>query len=629
MVKNIKKLFIGMFISLYWIASVNLVHAAQDLQLYDIEETAPTSAVSSINSALYLVTVPEEIEFGDIGSNNFTSKYPITIQFLKTELGDVYIESPVTIMIQSDSNKIEVNSTLKNSGVMDSRSFDSILWIAPENIEQLNKGEYVGNIQYDFAFCADEVYDDSKGEQLSDRSQGIITNGFTSIIKDNPKNEKHSFLLKENNTSWTSSISAALEIEGMISFEQAFSMELLKYNNSVESAVNYLSNVIEVRIPLSPLVPSIGEEYKIVNIGNNTVVELQKLETRPMGEHNFTHGQYFLGIDCVYIYTSEMIDIGIFIGDSEVGTYPPEVEMPEVELDKDEDLNDSVFKPSIDTGKEDDLTTDLEDLESADVDGGDGAYTADVSMRKIVDIYDLSMCDALFFSQADIILEGDLAEITLYVIDPIPSYVDEGTPIIDVVFEYLDIEYPVTLITTNQVAKYFPVASGFITTAGNYYTSKLQVTIPKQAIADSVNGALTCQAYVNAVMKSTQQFYTVFSNLTKGETQDEEDDIITQDEMNSDNSNQYWVLDEDDEDSKKTSTSTPGTALDSTEGTLTDQLEYEDTESPDEELLELISGRIKYALNSSIVMSIVGTITVLFTIFFGYAYYLKRKREEW
>ncbi len=151
----------------------------------------------------------------------------------------------------------------------------------------------------------------------------------------------------------------------------------------------------------------------------------------------------------------------------------------------------------------------------------EGNYICDVSMRKDNNFYEESMCNKLFYKKADISYKGNTATLTLYVVDPIPNYVSEGTPLSNVNFIYNSSTYNARVNTSNKVAKYFDAASGFITTSGNYYASPIVVNLPIKALEESVNGGLTCNSYINAIMNTTQSFYVVLSNFEKGQTPQE------------------------------------------------------------------------------------------------------------
>ncbi len=147
----------------------------------------------------------------------------------------------------------------------------------------------------------------------------------------------------------------------------------------------------------------------------------------------------------------------------------------------------------------------------------DGAvrYVCDVSMRKGSDFSSVSMCNKLFYKKADIVCKGDTATVTLYVIDPIPSFASAGTPLSNVRFQYGGKAYGASIKNGSKVMKTFNVAAGFIPKAGEYATTPVSVSLPMQAIKDSLAGKLTCSAYINAVMNTTQSFYVVLSNLVQ------------------------------------------------------------------------------------------------------------------
>lgn len=144
----------------------------------------------------------------------------------------------------------------------------------------------------------------------------------------------------------------------------------------------------------------------------------------------------------------------------------------------------------------------------------DGQYTATVSMRKETDFQEISMCNKLFYPKADIERKGDMATVTLYVVDPVPQFANDGTPLRDMSLTYDGKTYPVRVNSSNQVMKHFDAASGFIPTAGEYSASSLVVTLPVKALTDSVQGKLTSKAFVSAVMKQNVDFYVVFTDMT-------------------------------------------------------------------------------------------------------------------
>lgn len=144
-------------------------------------------------------------------------------------------------------------------------------------------------------------------------------------------------------------------------------------------------------------------------------------------------------------------------------------------------------------------------------------YTASVSIRKSTDVNSTSMCDPLFYSKADLVVNGDTTKVTMYVIDPIPNYPGEGTPLSNIVFQAGGTSFQASLDTANKVSRAYEAASGFISQAGNYYSDPITVTLPTSAVETSGSGSIQCSAYVNAVMKTTQKFYVVFSNLVEGE----------------------------------------------------------------------------------------------------------------
>ena len=158
-------------------------------------------------------------------------------------------------------------------------------------------------------------------------------------------------------------------------------------------------------------------------------------------------------------------------------------------------------------------STAMGDAEALTMDSGEKTYfTSDVTMRRADDFNRESMCNPLFYPKADIVVQGETAQLTLYVIDPVPKFAEEGTPLSDVFFIYDGKNYAATQ-DDKQVKRHFDLAPGFIEQAGDYTATPVRVILPKAAIEASKDGKLKCSAYINAVMHVTQQFYVALENL--------------------------------------------------------------------------------------------------------------------
>ncbi|MDO5334979.1 MAG: hypothetical protein Q4F23_02755 [Coriobacteriia bacterium] len=142
---------------------------------------------------------------------------------------------------------------------------------------------------------------------------------------------------------------------------------------------------------------------------------------------------------------------------------------------------------------------------------GSATYSYELSLRKLSSFSTSSVCNGLFARQAKVVVSGDLAQITLYVIDPIPNYKQEGTPLSNVRFVYGGKAYKAKYGNSHKVKKSFAADALFISKAGTYSATPISVTLPADAVKASAKGGLQCQAYVRAVIKSTQGFYVALS----------------------------------------------------------------------------------------------------------------------
>ena len=139
-------------------------------------------------------------------------------------------------------------------------------------------------------------------------------------------------------------------------------------------------------------------------------------------------------------------------------------------------------------------------------------YTSPVDMHKADKFSEKSMCDPLFFANADFIFQGDTVQVTLYVIDPVPKFAAEGTPLSNLYFTYDGKTYN-AVVEKDKVNRHYDKAPGFIEEAGDYPATPVRVVLPKEAIEASRSGKLGAGAYVNTVMHTDVEFKVVFGEL--------------------------------------------------------------------------------------------------------------------
>lgn len=152
-----------------------------------------------------------------------------------------------------------------------------------------------------------------------------------------------------------------------------------------------------------------------------------------------------------------------------------------------------------------------------------GTYMLPISLMNASNINNPSMCNALFYPEMIAEVTGDTTTITLYVLDPIPTFSSAGQPITELKLTYSadsSKEYIASIDTTNQVTKTFNTAfMGDI--IGDYPCDVITASIPTQAMLDSSNGVLNVTAFVNAVMNTYVDFFLVVdtSNLSASATE--------------------------------------------------------------------------------------------------------------
>ena len=204
-----------------------------------------------------------------------------------------------------------------------------------------------------------------------------------------------------------------------------------------------------------------------------------------------------------------------------------------------------VAVPDID--EEESTSNSTSQTTTTEEDNDDGTYLIPVSMRKHSDFSSTSMCDTLFYDYAKVVKSGTSATVTVYVIDPIPNYQSYGTPISNIKVQYGSNTVSASLSTGGSLGLYFASDSVFIPTSGYYNADPITFTVPYAYIEQSANKTLLMQAYVNAVMESTESFYMVFdvSNRKKEASLNTSTDLV-------DLTSIEEATDEDDEDEDET-----------------------------------------------------------------------------
>ena len=381
----------------------------------------------------------------------------------------------LNFVIEYQGNEQEYN-TSQEIGIV---SGDTVTGATIYGLDQLaHKQEEAQNTGKHYAFSASELASDSEeAQELAERA-GVDAGGadFLDLSLQYKKYSEDGTQLEDN---WNR----------------------FEYGDNSEEDI-----VLEVKLDY-PL--EADGELQVWRLHNDVVTEFEEITENGRPVTDFRDGTYYLDRenDAVYIYTNKF---STWMFKKTEGTTVTPTPIPTV-------APTATPKPTTAP-----TATPVPTVKPTATPGGmlsDGNYTAKVSMRNGTNFSSESMCDPLFYSYADIAVDGDTAKLKLYVIDPIPNYASEGTPLKDVVFiDNAGKQYSATLDTTSDPYYHFDANSAFISSAGNYPTTIITVTVSTQAITNSSNQTLKCQAYVNAVMKSTQTFYVVLSDFASGST---------------------------------------------------------------------------------------------------------------
>ena len=147
----------------------------------------------------------------------------------------------------------------------------------------------------------------------------------------------------------------------------------------------------------------------------------------------------------------------------------------------------------------------------------DGTYTAKVAFLHESKEQN-SMCNALFDSDADVVVHGETADVSVYAAFPVPAFPTQGADgtVKDVVMHLDGVEYPAALdIETKPEREFDETNPLFGSTAGQKLpTQVLTFTIPTAKV-DMLADGIKTTAFVNVVMNSEQTFRLKLTNLVK------------------------------------------------------------------------------------------------------------------
>ena len=534
---------------------------------------ATTSQTKTVSP--YTVIVPETIPFGEVElQKDATASYKIDIEINDGFEGKVVIDPDRNTTLKNDKNKeLIVTNNLTQTTVEESKTINSSLKIAKNDIDKALHGNYQGSINFDFTYVEQELADYTK---LNEAIANIPSD--LSIYTDETVSELNKVIdildtfdmkLPIEKQSEVDKLAADLQsaIDNLIEKEEEkppTTLEDGKYTATPsfrkDGAFNTLSLCdplfsktvdIEVKGDMAklqmrvinpiPNFPDAGTPLKNIKFKYNNKTYNATLNTKDNDKKYFPSNPTF--ISKAGNYTTALISVDVpkqallesVNGKLMVDTFVSAVMNSDVKFYvslskfKDENGNDVgvVVPPTTNPDNNNGGSTGGGNIGGGSSNPGtnnqtedlkEAKYSATVSLRKSTAFNQSSMANPLFHNKADIEIVGNNAKITMYVIDPIPAYKDEGTPLKNVKLFFGGKTYNASISKSSSDIKSFGVASGFIEKAGNYPTSRITVTVPKEAVEQSVNQKLKASAFVSAVMNVTQEFYLVFTDLKAGST---------------------------------------------------------------------------------------------------------------
>lgn len=448
-------------------------------------------AVVSEKTGDYTIEIPESINFGTLNYNeDNTFEYSVKSKFNNSNANQnltVSLDSEFLMYSDTGEDTLTCYNVNKNMTISGSEgSAYGVLKILKEDISKVTAGNYTGTMNFTITYTKNGSTQSTSS--FKDGSSSLKTNISNAQISNlsnyatNHKGYEYTFSIdyasaNENNTGYAkiAELISASQKSGFTTYYD-FSLIRTDENDSQEYVEDTEDYVLTITLPIenyssSNTVDSVyryhgGQAYKLT--------ELSALPSSP------TDGTYYVSGSYVYIYTSKFSTYG-------------------------------VFQTPVTTSSTSSTTTTSS--------MSDGTYKATLTMKTSSSFSTTSMCNALFHNYADIVVSSGSAKITFYVIDPVPNYSSDGTPISNLKLTYNGTTYSASIDSTNKVVKEFEYSAAFIPTAGGYKASVITVTLPSAAIeaSQTESTGILCSAYVTT-MKTTQQFYAVFSDVQTGST---------------------------------------------------------------------------------------------------------------
>ena len=495
-----------------------------------VMEGTDLNAVVAPKTSDYSVTIPAATTLGELSPvHNTAVDYTVSLSGGKDlQGGSIRVTAAATAVLATEQGqKLNSYNSLQWARLTEySQQSTGRISVMAEDVAAAQEGNYTGTLNFVIEYQGNEQeYNTSQeiGIVSGDTVTGATIYGLDQLAHKQEEAQntgKHYAFSASELASGSEEAQELAERAGVDAGGADFLDLSLQYKKYSEDGTQLEDNwnrfeygdnseediVLEVKLDY-PL--EADGELQVWRLHNDVVTEFEEITENGRPVTDFRDGTYYLDRenDAVYIYTNKF---STWMFKKTEGTTVTPTPIPTV-------APTATPKPTTAP-----TATPVPTVKPTATPGGmlsDGNYTAKVSMRNGNNFSSESMCDPLFYSYADIAVDGDTAKLKLYVIDPIPNYASEGTPLKDVVFiDNAGKQYSATLDTTSDPYYHFDANSAFISSAGNYPTTIITVTVPTQAITNSSNQTLKCQAYVNAVMKSTQTFYVVLSDFASGST---------------------------------------------------------------------------------------------------------------
>lgn len=484
------------------IATDSVLTDSGALESMDISATLPQGASD------FTVTIPSEIYAGTLRTDQDTElRYSIEAEMADGETGYLKISAEKEGWLYHDEdrafripfeNQFGVKK-LRKTGLDSRVVVDSSLRIRGGDVQKAKSGDYTGTVLFEIEYISEKEKDNpGKNENGGNKKPPTPE-------KKPEKQEQKGEKLEE-----TGKYYASLSLRRNDDFEEKSMCDPLFFEKADLDVGTENTKLTLYIIDPVPNYPEYGTPLKNVRFLYQGKSYNAKVGSGKKIIKHFAQAEGFIDAEGDYETSAVTVTVpNAAVRDSVNGELQCEAYVNTVmkSIQKFRVVLDNIEKGRSETKKNSSIV-----LENK-------AYLSDLILAEGKNKKKKSKLDALFSHKADILPDGETAALTLYFIDPVPAFPEEGTAFSSASFLYDGKEYEASVDTSDPaLIRKYQKTEGKITETGDYKSGKMQAELPVAAVNDSKSGKLRLRMQVKAGYEKEMTVTVFLENLKSGST---------------------------------------------------------------------------------------------------------------